>query len=70
MFLGKDMVQNFEIVPNVEKLDGYNVETIKGLRGSRCKFCKKPRGVTACYVPICKGYLKSVHQSTPSLSGK
>ena len=26
------------------------------MRGSRCKFCKKPHGITACYIPKCKSF--------------
>ena len=50
------MVQNYEIIDGIEKLDGYNVKHVKELRGSKCKFCKKPRGLTACYVSKCKSF--------------
>ena len=50
------MVQDYEPEVGVEKLDGYNIEHIKKLRGSNCKFCKKPHGVTSCYVQKCKAF--------------
>lgn len=53
---GDKMVQNYKPEKGIQKLDGYNIENIKNLRGSACKFCKKSKGVTACWEKKCKAF--------------
>ena len=49
-----EMVQNMETEPGVLKIDGYKVDEIKKLKGSRCKYCQKNRGMTPCAFRNCK----------------
>ena len=53
---GKDMVQDYSQVDGVQKLDGYDVQIVKKLRGSKCRLCKKPHATTACYKQSCKWF--------------
>ena len=48
------MVQNMETEPGILKIDGYKVDEIKKLKGSRCKYCQKNRGMTPCAFRNCK----------------
>ena len=50
------MVQKYGVERGIVKLDGYNVQSIKTIRGSSCKFCKKNKGLTACFFKKCKAF--------------
>ena len=51
---GPNVVQNYEEEPGVEKLDGYPMDVIRNIRGSKCFYCHKSKAVTACAESKCK----------------
>ena len=51
---GEKVVQNYREEPGIEKLDGYPIEVIKAIRGTKCAYCQNNRAVTACAAKTCR----------------
>ena len=43
-----EMVQDYSTEHGILKIDGYKVDKIKKLRGSKCKYCNKNKAMTPC----------------------
>ena len=51
---GEKVVQNYTEEPGIEKLDGYPIEVIKGIKGTKCIYCHNHRAVTQCAAKNCR----------------
>ena len=58
------MIQHPEHEPGVEKLDGYKIDVIKKIKGTKCCYCHKSKAMSTCaYSNKCKSKIFTIFSS-------